>query len=132
MIEIFTKTKSWRNFLKGLKQKLGIFMGSKNIFNLNLKIKVKLQGLYTCCCSLKRDSMVGHITIHPQGATWHMQSTNVTTTRSPIPQQQGFFLNQGHMSSFHWFSRHLFKQIHPLLLRCQKGLFPPSLLSYTL
>ena len=26
-------TESWRNFLKGLKQKIDIFIGTKNIFN---------------------------------------------------------------------------------------------------
>jgi len=33
-IKNFWRTKSWRNFLKGLKRKVDIFIGTKNIFNL--------------------------------------------------------------------------------------------------
>ena len=33
MIENFIGTKSGRNFLEGLKRKVGIFIGSKIIFN---------------------------------------------------------------------------------------------------
>jgi len=32
-MEIFWTTKSWRNFVKGLKQNVDIFIGTKNIFN---------------------------------------------------------------------------------------------------
>ena len=32
-MEIFWGTKSWRNFIEGLKQKVDIFIGIKNIFN---------------------------------------------------------------------------------------------------
>jgi len=32
-MENFWRTKSWRKFLEGLKQKVGIFIGAKNIFN---------------------------------------------------------------------------------------------------
>ena len=32
-LENFWGTKSWRNILEGLKQKVGIFIGTKNIFN---------------------------------------------------------------------------------------------------
>ena len=39
MIENFIRTKSWRNFLEGLKQKVDIFIKTKNIFNLILYLK---------------------------------------------------------------------------------------------
>jgi len=32
-IENFIGTKSWRKILEGLKRKVGIFIGTKNIFN---------------------------------------------------------------------------------------------------
>jgi len=32
-MEIFWGTTSWRKILEGLKQKVGIFIGTKNIFN---------------------------------------------------------------------------------------------------
>jgi len=34
-MENFRGTKSWRKTLEGLKRKIGIFIGTKNIFNLN-------------------------------------------------------------------------------------------------
>jgi len=34
-MEKFLRTKSWRNFLEGLKRKVDIFIGTKNIFNPN-------------------------------------------------------------------------------------------------
>ena len=33
MIENFIETKSWRKILEGLKQKVDIFIGTKNTFN---------------------------------------------------------------------------------------------------
>jgi len=33
MIENFIETKSWRKILDGLKQKIGMFVGTKNIVN---------------------------------------------------------------------------------------------------
>jgi len=38
MIENFIGTKSQRNFLKGLKRKINMFIGTKNIFNSKIKI----------------------------------------------------------------------------------------------
>ena len=35
----FLGTKSWRNFLEGLKQKVDIFKGTKNIFNPKIKYR---------------------------------------------------------------------------------------------
>jgi len=32
-MENFWRTKSWRKILEGLKRKVGIFIGTKNIFN---------------------------------------------------------------------------------------------------
>ena len=37
MIENFIETKSWRKILEKLKEKVGIFIGTKTIFNLRKK-----------------------------------------------------------------------------------------------
>jgi len=37
-MENFLGTKSWRNFLEGLKKKFDIFIGTKNIFNPKFKM----------------------------------------------------------------------------------------------
>jgi len=59
-IENFWRTKSWRIFLEGLKQKVDIFIGTKNIFNPKffnphflfqfLKIEKELKEYDLACC----------------------------------------------------------------------------------
>ena len=39
-MENFWRTKSWRKILEGLKRKVGIFIGTKNIFNPNIFISM--------------------------------------------------------------------------------------------
>jgi len=41
-IENFILTKSWRKILEGLKRKVDIFIGSKNIFNPKKKEREKI------------------------------------------------------------------------------------------